>query len=78
MGLEIVDASEQDMRIEATDTSLLYGFKDDMVVRITPTENGARVDVRSKSRLGRSDLGQNAKRIRRFLAELKLELSDQG
>jgi uncharacterized protein (DUF1499 family) len=75
MGMEIVDASEPELRIEATATSLLYGFKDDMVVRITEADGSTRVDVRSKSRVGRSDLGQNAKRIREFLLQLKSALA---
>jgi len=74
MGLELADADPLTLRIEATDTSLLYGFTDDMVVRIAKTVEGARVDVRSKSRVGRSDLGQNAKRIRTFLTRLKAAL----
>lgn len=73
--MEIVDASQPDMRIEATDTTLLYGFKDDVVVRITESDGGTKVDVRSKSRVGRSDLGENAKRIRKFLARLEAELA---
>jgi uncharacterized protein (DUF1499 family) len=75
MGMEIVDASEPELRIEATSTSLLYGFKDDMVVRITAADGSTRVDVRSKSRVGRSDLGQNANRIRKFLLRLKFALA---
>jgi uncharacterized protein (DUF1499 family) len=71
MGMELVDANPQELRVEATDTSRFYGFKDDIVVRITPKGEGSQVDVRSKSRVGRSDLGQNAKRIRTFLAELR-------
>jgi uncharacterized protein (DUF1499 family) len=74
MGMEIVSANEGDLHIEATYTTLLYGYKDDMVVRITETSGGTRVDVRSKSRVGRSDLGQNAKRIRAFMNRLKDEL----
>jgi uncharacterized protein (DUF1499 family) len=74
MGMELVAANEGDLHVEATATTLLYGYKDDMVVRIVETADGSRVDVRSKSRVGRSDLGQNAKRIRRFLALLKDEL----
>ena len=58
-------------RIEATQKSFWYGFTDDVVVRIAQTPEGTRVDVRSKSRVGRSDLGQNAKRIRIFLAKLR-------
>jgi hypothetical protein len=56
--------------IEAVHTSLWFGFKDDFIVRIAPIETGSRVDVRSKSRVGGSDLGANAARVRKFLAEL--------
>lgn len=64
---EIVDADQQEGRIEATDTTFWFGFKDDIVIRITPSGQGSRIDVRSASRVGRSDLGTNAKRIRRYL-----------
>jgi uncharacterized protein (DUF1499 family) len=75
MGMELVDASERDLRIEATQTSFFYGFKDDIVVRIVATPDATRVDVRSKSRVGRSDIGQNAKRIKTYLAKLETELN---
>jgi len=53
--------------IEATDTTFWYGFKDDIVIRVQPGKGGgAIVDIRSISRVGRSDLGANAKRIRAF------------
>ena len=55
-------------RVEATDTTFWFGFKDDVVVRIVPHEAGSRIDVRSKSRVGRSDVGTNARRIRSYLA----------
>lgn len=74
MGLEIIDANPAEGHIEAVDTSLLYGFKDDMVVRIQESGEGTRVDVRSMSRVGRSDLGMNAKRIRTFMARLRASL----
>jgi uncharacterized protein (DUF1499 family) len=74
MGLEITDADPAAGRLEAVDTTLLYGFKDDMVVRIQESPQGTRVDVRSKSRVGRSDLGINAKRIRTFLTKLRSAL----
>ena len=45
------------------------------MVRVVETAEGTRVDVRSKSRVGRSDLGQNAKRIRTFLAKLQAALA---
>ena len=71
MGWDIVAVVAADGRIEATDTTLLFGFKDDVVIRVTPGATGSRVDVRSLSRVGRSDFGTNAKRIRRFMQQLE-------
>lgn len=71
MGLQITDADPAQGRLEASHTSFWYGFTDDLVVRIADTAQGTRVDVRSKSRVGRSDLGQNAKRVREVLTRLK-------
>ena len=53
-------------QLEAVDRSPLFGFADDVVVRVTAMADGSRVDVRSVSRVGKGDLGANAKRIRRF------------
>ncbi len=76
MGLEIIDAEPIQGRIEATDRSLLFGFEDDVVVRIVPVNDGTtKVDVRSKSRVGRSDLGINAHRVREFGAALRRKFS---
>ncbi len=74
MKLNVVDVNAAEGRIEATQTSMLYGFTDDVVVRVVADGAGSKVDVRSKSRVGRSDLGQNAKRIRTFLRELQAKL----
>jgi uncharacterized protein (DUF1499 family) len=71
MGLELVEADAAQGRIEATATSLLFGFKDDVVVRIADDPNGTKVDVRSKSRVGRNDFGMNAKRIRALQAKVR-------
>ena len=60
--------------IEATDTSLWFGFKDDVAVRLRGDHGAAgvtTVDVRSISRVGIADLGANAARIRKFLDRLK-------
>ncbi|HSG23094.1 MAG TPA: DUF1499 domain-containing protein, partial [Azonexus sp.] len=67
MAWEIVAVSPADYRIEATATSLLFGFKDDVVIRVTPHADGSRIDVRSLSRVGISDLGVNARRIQEFM-----------
>lgn len=75
-GWEIVAADEDEHRIEATDTTFWYGFKDDVVIRIEPSDGGSRLDVRSKSRVGRSDLGKNAERIRTYLEDLSARLED--
>ena len=57
--------------LEATDQTLIMGFTDDIVVRVEGNLNRSRVDVRSASRYGLLDLGQNAARVRRFLVDLK-------
>ncbi|MDX1591724.1 MAG: DUF1499 domain-containing protein [Balneolaceae bacterium] len=70
-GWELVAINRKDYRIEATEKLAWFGFKDDVVLRFTETENGTRVDMRSKSRIGRSDVGVNANRIERFLSDLE-------
>jgi uncharacterized protein (DUF1499 family) len=70
-GWEIVTADKGTGLIEATDTTRWFGFKDDVVVRITPWGSGSRVDVRSVSRVGRGDVGTNARRIREYLDDLQ-------
>jgi uncharacterized protein (DUF1499 family) len=70
-GWEIVAEAPDEGRIEAVATSLLYGFKDEIVIRIEPADSGTEVDLRSRSRLGRIDRGVNAARIRAFLAALQ-------
>lgn len=77
MGWQIIVAAPLEGRLEATDTTFWFGFKDDIVVRITPSEGGSRVDVRSVSRVGRSDVGANARRIRAFLEKLRARV-DSG
>ena len=69
-GWDITALDEGEGRIEAVATTRWFGFKDDVVIRITPAGAGSRVDMRSKSRVGRSDVGTNARRIREFLARI--------
>lgn len=71
MHWEIVATDPGQGRIEATTTTFWFGFKDDVVVRITAAGNGTRVDVRSLSRIGKSDVGSNARRVRDYLAKVK-------
>jgi uncharacterized protein (DUF1499 family) len=66
LGWEIVEEDADSGRLEATDTTLVFRFIDDMVVRVRPSGTGSRIDVRSKSRDGRGDVGANAARIRAF------------
>jgi uncharacterized protein (DUF1499 family) len=65
-------------RIEASDRSRWMGFTDDIVIRITGSGSGSRVDMRSSSRLGRSDFGVNAARIRAYLAALRADAGRQS
>ena len=67
MGLEIVAVDKEAGLVEATATTFWFGFKDDMVVRIVGNGEGSRIDLRSMSRVGQSDVGANAARIIDFV-----------
>jgi uncharacterized protein (DUF1499 family) len=77
-GWEIVAAVPAEGRIEATDTTLWWGFKDDIVIRVRPEGSGSRLDIRSESRVGISDLGTNAARVEAFLEDLAPRLEGGG
>lgn len=61
--------------IEASATSFWYGFTDDIAIRVRAEGTGARVDVRSVSRVGQSDLGANAARMRPYLEALRAQFN---
>ncbi len=64
--------------LEATDMTPVIGFPDDVIVRVEGSATRSRIDVRSASRFGVADLGQNATRVRRFLAELQSRTDATG
>ena len=71
-GWDVAISLPEEGRMEATETSAFFQFKDDVVLSVRPsnTGEGSIVDMRSVSRVGQSDLGMNAKRVRSFLADL--------
>lgn len=71
-GWQVIAAVPEEGRIEATATTEYYRFLDDVVLRIKRDGAGTRVDMRSTSRVGRSDLGVNAARIATFMARLRI------
>ena len=69
---DIVAVVPDELRIEATDTTFWFGFKDDIVIRVRAVDaDVSRLDIRSLSRVGLSDVGTNARRIRTFLKMMK-------
>ena len=73
LGWDVAALIAAEGRIEATDTTTWFGFKDDIVIRVRPVEGApgrSRVDARSVSRIGRSDVGTNADRLRGFISLL--------
>lgn len=70
----LVSINRQEGRVEATEKLAWFGFKDDVILRVTETDSGSRVDMRSKSRIGRSDVGVNADRIESFMTDLENNL----
>ncbi len=73
MGMVILSdaTSDEGQLIEAAYTSAWFGFVDDFVVRLQPDGTKTRIDVRSKSRVGLSDLGANARRVQEFFEKLQ-------
>ena len=71
LGWDIVKRDPAGGRIDAVDTTFWFGFKDDIVVRVREADGGSRIDVRSKSRVGRGDVGTNARRVRAFLTRVR-------
>ncbi len=63
-------AAPRDGLVEAIARTPILGFRDDVVVRVRATQEGARIDVRSASRYGRHDLGTNAERVRALIDEV--------
>lgn len=66
MGWEIVASDAEQLRFEATARTSVFYFADDVVIVLSTQPDGSRVDMRSVSRVGRSDQGLNAARIRDF------------
>ena len=77
-GWEIITQNEQEGTIEATATTFWFGYKDDVVVRVRENVevDSATVDLHSVSRIGQTDLGKNAERIRDFLAALSQKIEN--
>jgi uncharacterized protein (DUF1499 family) len=72
LGWNVVGSDREAGRIEAVDTTFWFGFQDDVVIRVKEVSAGTtRIDVRSKSRVGTSDFGRNAQRIRALLDRVK-------
>ena len=70
MGLEVVATHPDRGLIEAVDTTFWFGFKDDVALRVRAYPQGSVVDVRSVSRVGLTDLGVNAARVKEILRRM--------
>jgi uncharacterized protein (DUF1499 family) len=70
-GLNIVAQDPDKGHIEATGSSFWFGFTDDVVIRVSAANAGSRIDIRSASRVGKSDIGKNAQRIRGIIKTFK-------
>ncbi len=66
LGWQIHQSDAARGTLEASETTFWFGFTDDIVIRVRPHNGGSRIDLRSVSRVGRGDLGANARRILRF------------
>lgn len=71
MQWEFVNLDYENGIIEAYDTSRIFGFIDDIIIRVRRDGRGSRVDLRSSSRVGKGDLGKNAERIRQYIGAFR-------
>jgi uncharacterized protein (DUF1499 family) len=71
MDWEVVGSDARAGTIEAVDTTRWFGFKDDIAIRVRAEGSGSRIDIRSKSRVGRGDMGTNARRVRAYAERVK-------
>ena len=76
LGWELVNTDADIGIVEATETTAWFGFKDDVIIRVADNGSERLVDIRSKSRVGQSDLGKNAARIHSFIEELDSVLAE--
>jgi uncharacterized protein (DUF1499 family) len=75
---QIIASDRAAGRIEAVARVAWWGFRDDVVIRLSATAAGTRIDVRSKSRVGEGDLGVNARRIAAYLDRLAVLMRKAG
>jgi len=75
-GWEVLSADPDESQIEAIARSRIFGFEDEVAIRFTQTDTGTAVDIRSRSRLGQTDRGANARRIQAFFADLKQQTAE--
>ena len=71
MGMEVVDVDLENLRIESVSTSFWFGFKDDVLIQVRDYGDESLAEIRSVSRVGLSDLGKNASRIKEILEKLE-------
>ncbi|MEL0657684.1 DUF1499 domain-containing protein [Psychromonas arctica] len=71
MNWDIVSQDVNTGIIEAVASTIAFDFKDDVVIRIQSATTGSLIDIRSHSRIGRSDRGKNAQRVREFITQFK-------
>lgn len=62
--------------LEAVDRTLILGFYDDVAIRVSPEQDGSRVDIRSQSRFGSHDFGRNAERMRALMRQIAVRLEE--
>ena len=75
MGWQMAVEDKASGMIEASDKSMIFGFVDDVVIRVKGEAGGSRIDLRSVSRVGKSDLGVNAERINKFCEMFQARMS---
>ena len=78
LGWSMVSSNDQVGTIQAESRTLILRFVDDVYVHVCLDDNAqTRVDMRSRSRKGKRDLGRNRRNIGKFLRRLDKRLGAQ-
>jgi uncharacterized protein (DUF1499 family) len=68
---QVTSVDPETITLEGVAETPLFRFLDDFVIQVRASGEGSLIEMRSRSREGKGDLGVNAQRIKEFFATLQ-------
>jgi uncharacterized protein (DUF1499 family) len=72
--LEAEESGQQEIVLRFTRTTRLFRFKDDIAVRVVDRGSERVLAAKSRSRIGKGDLGQNPRNLKQLLEAVRTKL----